>query len=283
MQKMYQENSFRWIGLRVCGAMLVCAAMTSQAEALWLSYGPGSPVAVPAFWPAGSGLSGTASITASNFVNGNNITPLIGLTPLNVGPLLSPAYFAQGLTPNPVNIVPAIAEPYNDTGDKYHVEIDFAGTTGPNSTGMLPAGSTVAIIDLDITENFRKVRATGVSNTLITTPWLTGPSAYFDMNVPQTPPASLIPPPTLVGPVGGQYEMLGVSYNFDVGMWLFKTTQAIRKIEFDMEVGVGGNSIGGGGGGWAFYEAVPEPTLATLVAMLLAASGMCHGGRVRRP
>ena len=47
------------------------------------------------------------------------------------------------------------------------------------------------------------------------------------MTPPMIPQGSLIPNPTLTGPVGGVYEMFGVSYNFDVGMWLFKTTQDV--------------------------------------------------------
>ena len=32
----------------------------------------------------------------------------------------------------------AAITPYNDTGDKYHVVIDFSGTTGGPSPGVLP-------------------------------------------------------------------------------------------------------------------------------------------------
>jgi hypothetical protein len=58
--------------------------------------------------------------------------------------------------------------------------------------------------------------------------------------------------------------MFGVSYNFDVGMWLFKTTQDVRTISFDMQKSTGGNAIGGGGAGRAFYAPIPEPSCAML-------------------
>jgi len=236
----------------------------------------GGPTVATGVWPAGSQLTGTAVATQSNVTNGNNATLPIGLVPISVGPALSPAYNATLLTPNVGNLVTGLGAPYNDTGDKYHVDIDFLGT----SSGFLPAGSTFAILDLDITENFRKVAATDPSNNPITTPWIAGPVAYFDMNNPVFVPGSN---PTLNGPVSGVYDMLGVNFNFDVGFWQFSTTQNIRTISFDMEVGVGGNTIGGGGGGWAFYTAnVPEPTTVALVSIGLAASSGALRRRSRR-
>ena len=111
---------------------------------------------------------------------------------------------------------------------------------------------------------------------MITTPWISGPNGYFDMTNPMIPQGSLIPNPSLTGPVLGVYQMFGVNYNFDVGMWLFKTTQDVRTIHFDMEVGVGGNNIGGGGATWAFYTPrVPEPSTAALIAFGLTLAVSC--------
>ena len=84
----------------------------------------------------------------------------------------------------------------------------------------------------------------------------------------------MIPNPTITGPVAGVYQMFGVSYNFDVGMWLFKTTQDVKTIAFDMEKGAGGNAIGGGGATWAFYTSpIPEPTSVALVCGALVIGG----------
>lgn len=259
----------------ICVWLVLMGAFVPGIEAAWMQFA-GGPALATGTWPAGNMLTGTATVTASNFVNGNNLTPLIGLTPFTVGPLLSADYFATGLVPNPVNLVPEIATPYNDTGDKYHVVIDFSGTTGGSNPGVLPAGSIFAMIDLDITENYRKITATNAANVQIVTPWISGPNGYFDMNTPMIPQGFLVPNPTLVGPVGGVYDMLGITYNFDVGMWLFQTTQDVKTIAFDMELGVGGNSIGGGGAGWAFYTArIPEPTaLALVCAGMVLAGGM---------
>jgi hypothetical protein len=227
----------------------------------------GGPVLANGTWPAGSALSGTATATASAFINGNLATGPIGLTPISVGPALSPDYFATGLAPNPGPAVTSIGTPYNDTGDKYHVAINFNGTSSSSGSGVLPAGSIFAILDLDITENYRNIRALDASNLPIVTPWINGPNGFFDMNLPMIAQGLLVPNPTLTAPVAGVYQMFGVNYNFDVGMWLFKTTQDVRTIHFDMEVGVGGNQIGGGGATWAFYTApVPEPSSLALMA-----------------
>jgi hypothetical protein len=231
-----------------------------------MSYAGGPAVALGT-WPGGSTLAGTATITASNFVNGNLATPAIGLTPITIGPPLSADFFAAGLQPNPGNTVPVISTPYNDAGDRYHVVIDFSATTGGSTPGVLPAGTLFAIIDLDIQEDYRRIRATNAASVPILTPWISGPNGYFDATPPMIPQGSLVPNPTLTGPIAGIYEMFGVSYNFDVGMWLFMTTQDVKTIEFDMQKSTGGNAIGGGGAGWAFFAPqVPEPSSAALAA-----------------
>jgi hypothetical protein len=226
----------------------------------------GGGVAASGTWPGGNLLAGTATVTASNFINGNNATPFIGLTPINVGPPLSADYVATTLQPNPGPTVSSIGTPYNDAGDQYHVVVDFSGTTGGSNPNVLPAGSIFAILDLDIQEDYRNVTATNAANVQIVTPWIAGPNGFFDMTPPMIPQASLIPNPTLTGPVAGVYQMFGVSYNFDVGMWLFQTTQDVRTIAFDMGKSSGGNAIGGGGATWAFYTPpIPEPASLMLV------------------
>jgi hypothetical protein len=128
------------------------------------------------------------------------------------------------------------------------------------------------------------VFATNAANTVITTPWISGPNGYFDATNPMTPQSSLIPNPTLVGPTAGVYDMLGVQYNDDAEMWLFKTAQDVKTINFDMEVGIGGNAIGGGGAGWQFYTPkgaiIPEPTTCVLLSSGLVAA--CGAWRPRR-
>jgi hypothetical protein len=250
--------------LRLIAALLI-ASQAAPAHAAWMGFVGGPAVAIGT-WPGGSQLAGTAVVTASNFVNGNNATPLIGLTPITVGPPLSPDYFATALLPNPGPSVSSIGTPYNDAGDMYHVVIDFSGTVGGSNPGVLPAGSIFAILDLDIQEDYRNVTATNAANVQIVTPWIAGPNGYFDMTPPMIPQGSLIPNPTLTGPVAGVYQMFGVSYNFDVGMWLFNTTQDVKTISFDMQKSTGGNAIGGGGATWAFYtRPIPEPASISLV------------------
>lgn len=257
-------------GIGACLVFLVLAISNVQAE--WLVFA-GGPAVSTGVWPAGAAYTGGAIATASNFVNGNNATPFIGLTPLSV-PNLSPDYFATGLAPNPGPVVTAIATPYNDAADRYHVVIDFSSTTSSAGAGFLPAGSTFAIIDLDIDEAYLSVKATDPSNAAITTGWIAPPSTWFDMNLPMLSQMSLGAPPVLsvVGP--GAYNMNGISWNFDVGFWQFQTTQNVRTISFDMAKLSGGNTIGGGGAAWAFYSPkVPEPSTCSLVFVGLVSLG----------
>jgi hypothetical protein len=62
-------------------------------------------------------------------------------------------------------------------------------------------------------------------------------------------------------------------------MWLFKTTQDVKTISFNMELGIqGGPFQGGGGAGWGFYTTiVPEPT-----AVALSCVGLIIGGCLSR-
>jgi len=267
--------------LRFLTALLILyGSLAATAHASWMTFTGGLVVATGT-WPGGSQLSGTALVTASNFINGNLSTGPTGVTPISVGPGLSADYVATSLQPNPGPFVSSIGTPYNDAGDKYHVVIDFTGTTGGSTAGTLPAGSIFAILDLDITENYRNITATNAANVQITTPWIAGPNSYFDMDNPMIPQIFLIPNPTMTSPVGGVYQMFGIPSNFDVGMWLFNTTQDVKTIAFDMEKGTGGNTIGGGGATWAFYTApIPEPATIGLVCCGLV---VLATGALRRP
>jgi hypothetical protein len=261
-------------------ALILFGSWPATARAEWLTF-VGGPVNAVGTWPATGALAGTATATASNFVNGNNSTPAIGITPLTI-PNLSPDYFATGLVPNAGNVVTSLGAPYNDAADTYHVVFDFSGTTSSSSSGVLPAGSVFAIIDLDIDEVFLQVKATDAASNLITTPWINNPNTRFDMNLPMIAQGSLGAPPTLIGPTGGVYDMIGINWNYDAGMWLFNTTQDVKTIEFDMAKNSGGNQIGGGGGGWAFYSphVVPEPASLSLVGCgLLALLASARHGR----
>ncbi|HEX3600629.1 MAG TPA: hypothetical protein VHU84_10840, partial [Lacipirellulaceae bacterium] len=108
----------------LCALLIILGLATTHVQANWLTFF-GSGVTSNGIWPAGSQLSGTATANASSFVNGIPATPFIGLLPTNVGSL-SADYAATGLQPNPGPSVDLIATPYNDTGDKYHVVIDFS-------------------------------------------------------------------------------------------------------------------------------------------------------------
>jgi hypothetical protein len=253
-----------------CAWLIVFGLTAAPVQANWMIFTGGGTTST-GVWPAGSTLSGTAVANLSNYVNGNNATLFIGLTPNSIGPNLSPDYLTTGLSFNTGTLVHAIATPYNDHGDKYHTVIDFSGTTNGSNPGVLPAGSIFSILDLDISENYRQIFATNAANNVITTPWINGPNGYFDATNPMTvnPAFTFGSSPTLSGPVAGVYDMFGVTWNDDAEMWLFKTTQDVKTISFDMEVASGGNAIGGGGAGWQFYApkgtVVPEPTSFALI------------------
>jgi hypothetical protein len=259
----------------LCTLLIITAICAANVQANWMTFS-GGPVVSVGTWPFGSALNGVAVATQSNVVNGIPNTPPIGLTPINV-PLLSPDYFATGLQPNSGPSVDMLGTPYNDSGDKYHVVIDFSGTTGGSNPGVLPAGSIFAIIDLDILEDYRNVAAVDSSLNPIVTPWISGPNGFFDMTLPMTvnPAVTFGSSPTLTGPVAGVYQMFGVNWNDDAEMWLFQTTQDVRAISFDMQKsGPVPPAVGGGGAGWAFYTPpIPEPSSFALVCCSLAAGG----------
>jgi hypothetical protein len=250
----------------LCAWLVLFGLTTAHVQANWMTF-TGGPTTATGTWPGGSQLSGTATVTASNFVNGNASTPAIGITPQSVTNL-SADYLATGLQPNSGSVVTGIGTPYNDSGDTYHVKIDFSGTTSSSTSGVLPAGSVFSIVDLDLSEVYLFIKATDASNNPITTGWIGGPSNWFDMTNAMIPVGSLGPPPNfnVFGP--GVYNAAGIGWNFDIGMWLFNTTQDVKTIEFDMAKFNGGN--GGGGAGWAFYspasQIVPEPSCIALVA-----------------
>jgi hypothetical protein len=263
----------------LCLLLIVSAVYAAKVQAEWMTFTGGPAISIGS-WPFGSALSGVAVAARSNVVNGIPNTPPIGLTPINV-PNLSPDYFATTLQPNSGPSVDMLGTPYNDSGDSYHVAINFSGTTGGSNPGVLPAGSIFAIIDLDILEDYRNVRAVDASLNPIVTPWISGPNAFFDMTNPMTPNPAVTfgSSPTLTGPVAGVYQMFGVNWNDDAEMWLFQTTQDVRVIHFNMsKSGPVPAAVGGGGAGWAFYTArVPEPTTG-----LLLLSGMTVTGQTMR-
>src|SRR5262245_10426258 len=265
----------------LCALLIIWAACAAKVQAAWLTFAGGPAISIGS-WPFGNALSGVAVATRSQVVNGIPNTPPIGLTPINV-PNLSPDYFATTLQPNAGPSVDMLGTPYNDSGDKYHVAINFSGTTNGSNPGVLPAGSIFAIIDLDILEDYRNVRAVDASLNPIVTPWISGPNGFFDMTLPMTvnPAVTFGSSPTLTGPVAGVYQMFGVNWNDDAEMWLFQTTQDVRAIHFDMQKsGPVPPALGGGGPGWSLSTPkIPEPTTAVLVSIAFVASG---GAFVRR-
>jgi hypothetical protein len=262
--------------LRTCCAWLLLMGLaTAPVHAEWMTF-IGGGTSSTGSWPATASYGGNAIVTASAFVNGNPSTPFIGLAPTTI---VSPStdYFATGLVPNlPGPTIGSISTPYNDPGDKYHVKIDFSPMFGGSTPGVFPAGSVFAINDLDISEVYLQIKATDAASNPITTAWMSAPFNWFDVdNFPWTPSGMLGSPPTMGGPVSGVYNANGIGWNFDIGMWLFTTTQDVRTIEFDMAKLNGGN--GQGGAGWGFYSKpgpkIPEPGLISLLAIGLALSG----------
>ncbi len=234
----------------------------TTTHAQWMDFS-GGPNNATGTWTGATSLSGTASVTASNFINGNNSTVQIGVLPISLTSL-STDFYNAGLIPNTGNIVPSIGAPFNDTGDKYQVVIDFSSTTGPNSSGVLPTGTTVAIIDMDINETFSQVFATDAANNVITSAWLSPLQAYFDMTSPLFNGGNVAPWQPTVSEALGVYDMVGNPGNFDSGMMLFQTTQDVRTISLYAEVGGPQGVIGGGGATIGFYAPVPEPSTAML-------------------
>ena len=233
------------------------------AQAQWMEF-TGGPTTATGNWIGASSLSGSASVTASNFINGNNSTGPIGLTPFNQGSL-SVDFYNAGLTHNPGNILPTMSTPFNDTGDKYHVEFDFLLTSGSSSSGVLPAGTTMVIFDMDISENYRNLMATDAANNPIATAWLTPVQAYVDASTPLFNGGNVAPWQPTVNHSVGIYDLFGNPGNFDAGLLVFQTTQDVRTIALDMEIGGVQGNLGGGGAAIGFFAPVPEPQSGLLL------------------
>lgn len=112
--------------------------------------------------------AGTVSAALSNVTDGLGTIGVPGLDArLYANGDLTTSFQANYPVNNPDRSFTALANSYNDTGDSYTITVDFSGPMN----GYLPAGSLFVILDWDILENYRDVKAFGGTGQ-INTPWL---------------------------------------------------------------------------------------------------------------
>lgn len=239
----------------------VCAVLTPQLQAQWLVHSPTNPgiSTTASFANPQPGYTGSVVAKISNVSSG--VVPGVpGITP-NPFTNLTPTFFSPaGFTTDPGGSFDYLNIGYNDSDDTFKVTISFASLAG----GFLPAGSTIAFLDVDNGENILNLAAIGPTGGWLAP--LSAPQDYFDYdNAPGGVAAGL--GATFSG--AGPYNLLGNSLNQDSAFQGFVTTQNIRSLSFTysntnantgfMLAGDLGIAIG--------MRAIPEPSSAALLAL----------------
>lgn len=145
--------------------------------------------------------------------------------------------------------------------------------------GYLVAGTTMAILDLDITEQFTNMRAYDWFSNPFTSNWLApyaGTKGWLDYNGPPDSTGSITQ--YAWSGSGGVYNFQGHGVNHTSTLLGFATTQNISRIEFDVSKYDPLSRDHQGGAGLAF-AAVPEP--ASVLVMGTCLYGLLRRGRKR--
>ena len=252
------------------GVLIVLLATAGQLQAGWITWTnstttPG--LAASGVFAGGSGAySGTVSAALSDVTDGLGTAGVPGLDArLYVNGDLTTSFKANYPVNNPGGSFTALANSYNDSGDSYTITVDFSGLMN----GYLPAGSLFAILDLDILENYRNVKAFGGTGQ-INTPWLaarTGTAGLLDWyNIDGDQTGSV------AGPTGsealGVYQFVGPAGNYTSALAGFATTQDISSMSLFFDKSNNSPaSPGTGGPGFSIGTEVPEPGTMTLLGI----------------
>jgi hypothetical protein len=231
------------------------AAYSLHANTIWLNWtGPGG--ATPSTGAFASLIGGTATATRGNAVDGGFAAGIPGPQPSSISN--TTGTFQSFYGTNPVSF---LSNSYNDTADRYSVDVDFTGLTG----GVLPSNVLFGLVDYDSSEVLANLTAYTTGGVQVTTPWLamvSGQAGYLDVSFADLfdESASMSVPAPLLSVASGVYQFVSSPINMTVGFNAFRTTVPITRITFDHSMNTGPR-IGGGGGGIAIglNSEVPEP------------------------
>lgn len=242
-------------------------APTSRGQ--WLTHTPDNSQppgsATNASFPFGLSGNVTTSVTIYNDGLGNGV-PGVSPNPFTNVTNTFLSYYSL----NPTNTFDFLNVTSNDTGDVFKVTFDFSHLAG----GVLPAGSTIAFLDVDNYENVLELSgfAQGGLQGQYNTPWLT------QFNGSNTPPAvfdydnasgGVIPGLAAALSVnGGYYTLAGDPSNQDSAFQGFTTNVPLGSLSFIYDVS---DPTGGANPAFDTYgvaiKAVPEPQSTAFILL----------------
>ncbi|MBS1830172.1 MAG: PEP-CTERM sorting domain-containing protein [Acidobacteria bacterium] len=259
---------------------LVIAMAPAIHAAGWVTWTQINPeTQVQGVFTGGAGAyAGTVTATVSGASSGAT-TGINGLIVQSTTNLTT--NFTNNYHTNPGPVFPNFGVTYNDSQDEYTVTVDFSGL----ANGYLPAGSILAILDVDIEENIRDLRATDPSSAAITTAWLiqrAGVAGFLDyVNADGDQTGSLTAP--TMSNSAGVYQFLGKGFNDNAALLGYFTTQDIRTFTFEFDKSNNATSFNGTGGyGISIGEDVPEPSTTALLSIAALAFAIRMRRNLRR-
>lgn len=266
-------------GVMMGAAAIGLAASPIDARAEWLVWTSGNSMSQSGLFPTSAGPAywGTAQATVSGFYDGGGIGTA-GLSQI-AHSNLTPSFYSHYST-NASGAMHALGITYDHTRDRYRVTIDF----GNMALGRIIAGTTMAVLDLDIEEEMLNVRAWDPFGNQITSSWLSqypGNKGLLDYSLDQDglDITGAIASPIVLGGSTGIYNFKGWWWNDTSSLLGFATTVDVGRIVFDFAKSSTTDYNHIGGYGVAFASPVPEPTSAAIFAVGTAVSAAL---RVRR-
>jgi hypothetical protein len=260
--------STRSTALHIASTAFALMALTAS-QAQWLTHTGGGTATTATFSNLGGAYSGTVHTT----IQWINNAPAVGGEGLFASSFTNttPTFNANYPRNSPGNTFEYVSFGYNHTRDAYTVTVDFSGLTN----GALPSGSSFAVLDLDIEEDWRDVRAFD-SSGLISSPWLSqyaGLKGFLDYNYENFLDQTLTQPQWAF--TSDHYDFTGITQNETSGLIGFSTLSDIERITFDVYKHSDPDMEHVGGSGLGIAGVVPEPTtaLATLAGILLLGAG----------
>jgi hypothetical protein len=249
-------------------ALLLGFAFASSSQAQWLTHTTVIPgTSTNATFPFG--LSGTVTTSATIINDGlNNGVPGISPNPFTNVTNTFNSFFSVNPGTNTFDFLNVTS---NDTGDVFKVTFDFSGLQG----GVLPAGSTIAFLDVDNNENVVELSGFALGGLVgqYFTPWLTqfngiggSPPAAFDYENPDLGVNPALA--AVVNQNSGFYSLTGDPSNQDSAFQGFTTNVPLGSLSFIYDV-----SDPTGNANLAFdtygiaIKAVPEPGSISLILL----------------